>query len=124
MNIKQKVKGLWGKLRKNSKRTEAAKDFDKSRADSELSAEEVVEKEIFPPKKTAAPARRVARKTADTEAASDSPSKPAKKQSGKRSAASHGLAHSQKGKKGGTRPTNPGYEMIDPDDNTCDSSQS
>ncbi len=138
MGIKQRFKGIWSKLRKKTGRMEAADDIVKTPTDSEISAEEVVEREVFPKPKTAcgkskAEAARVAvkvaprtaaRKRADAEIADD-PSQPAKKQCGKSKPAKRICGGAcGKGKKNGTRPTNPDYEMIDPDGNTCDSSQS
>lgn len=137
MSIKQKVKGLWGKLRKKSKHVEAADDMTKSPTDNEISAEEVVEHEVFPPPKNAGnkskaqsafaasrTAPRVVRKRADdTEAAAD-PSRPAKRQCGKRLGGKPDCGGCGKGKRGGTRPTNPDYEMIDPDGGTCDTGKS
>ena len=66
----------------------------KSKTDSELAADEVIHEEVFPKK-------RACKKGASAHKAC------AKKPASKR-----------------TRPTNNNYEMIDPDDNTCDSSKS
>ncbi len=91
MSIKEKFGRLWGKLRKKNNRPTPKS------ADSELSAEEVVEEEIFPEGK------RTVKRTKKNCGCATGSSKPASKR---------------------TRPANPDYEMIDPDCNTCDTGKS
>ena len=135
MGIKQKIDGLWNKLRKKTKKhVETADDIAKTPTDSELSVEEVVEREIFPPRKTAkkskATVARVAKKVApktvknksDAETAKENPSRPAKSSGRPSSAKSCGCYG--KGKKDGTRPTNTNYKMIDPNGDTADAGKS
>lgn len=109
MNIKEKFKSMWNKVCKRSgddkkKKGKCDADCDcgctvnKNPSDAEISAEEVVREEIFPAgkRKTRASATPdpVVRKTTSCAA---------KKRS---------------------RPTNSNYRMIDPDDNSCDTSKS
>ena len=86
MNIKQKFKSVKDKLFGGKHKSTHAKSRRK-RTDSELGADEVVKKEVYPSKK----------KT----------DKCTQKPLSKR-----------------TRPTNPNYRMIDPDDNSVDSGKS
>lgn len=103
MKIKEKIKAVLGKRRDAAQKRRA-------RTDSELGAEEVVEKETFPDKpvkKRAAPATKRAcakrRASSDCTCKRNAAQKPASKR---------------------TRPTNPEYEMIDPSDDTCDANKS
>ena len=91
MNIKQKIKSAWNRI--------TGKRLNKS-ADSELGADEVVRKEVFP--KTAAKAK--AQKTTKTTSS--------------KSACTHKPASKR------TRPTNGNYQMIDPTDDTFDAGKS
>ena len=86
MSIKDKIKSLLNDITKSKSNGKSRK----SKADSELSADEVAREQVYP-KKTVC--NKKARGT----------KKPASKR---------------------TRPTNHNYEMIDTDDNTCDSSKS
>ncbi|MCX4312528.1 MAG: hypothetical protein OSJ83_01525 [Clostridia bacterium] len=91
MSIKDKIKSA---IRKT--KTAAEKHLRRG-AKSELAAEEVIEKEVFPrDTKNNGSCKKKAR-------TANSAQKPASKRS---------------------RPTNTDYQMIDPDDNTCDTSQS
>lgn len=85
MNIKQKFKSVKQKLFGNKHKAHATKR--RKATDSELGADEVVKKEVYPSKK---------KKDACVK-------KPLSKR---------------------TRPTNPDYRMIDPDDNSVDSGKS
>lgn len=91
MNIKQKIKSAWQRMTGKRPKTN----------DSELGAEEVVKKEVFPKPaakaKTNAPtAKKAPTKTGCTR------KKPSER----------------------TRPTNNNYRMIDPSGDTCDTGKS
>ena len=98
MSIKQKIKSVWTKVKcktdDKSKNDKSDCDGDSCKINSELAAEEVIQEEVFPAKKHAA--KKTCKRCGCTR-------KPASKR---------------------TRPTNPDYKMIDPDDDTCDSSKS
>lgn len=103
MKIKEKIKAVLGKRRDAAQKRRA-------RTDSELGAEEVIEKEVFPDKpakKRAAPATKRACAKRCTPSDCTCKRNAAQKPASKR-----------------TRPTNPGYEMIDPSDDTCDANKS
>lgn len=91
MNIKQKIKSAWNRI--------TGKNLNKS-TDSELGADEVVKKEIFP-------------KTAVTTKSKKNNSAVSKK-----SPCTHKPASKR------TRPTNNNYQMIDPSDDTFDAGKS
>lgn len=106
MSIKSKFKTMLKNIKAKCKRdkgddkiedAQACDDEACDKTDSELAAEEVIHEEVFPK-----PARRMCngRKC-------DNDYKPEAKAPSKR-----------------TRPTNNKYQMIDPDDNTCDSGKS
>ncbi|MDE6618012.1 MAG: hypothetical protein K2K13_03180 [Clostridiales bacterium] len=87
MDIKSKIKSAWKRLTGKS-------------SDSELGADEVVKKEVFP-KTAKAKAKTVAKKSAtDKKGCTRKP--PSKR----------------------TRPTNNDYQMIDPDNDTADAGKS
>lgn len=90
MNIKQKIKNAWQRI--------TGKNPSKS-ADSELGADEVVRKEVFP--KTTAKAQ--TKKSTAVLSKKSCTHKPASKR---------------------TRPTNNNYQMIDPSDDTFDAGKS
>ena len=98
MSIKQKIKSVWNKVKcktdDKSKNDKSDCDGDSCKINSELAAEEVIQEEVFPAKKHAA------------------------KKTCKRCGCTRKPASTR------TRPTNPDYKMIDPDDDTCDSSKS
>lgn len=110
MSLKEKFKSMWSKVCKksNGDKTEKGKhnadDCDcgctvnKNPSDAEISAEEVVREEIFPAGK-----RKTRAKTTPDPVVRKTTSCAAKKRS---------------------RPTNSNYRMIDPDDNSCDTSKS
>lgn len=91
MNIKQKIKSVWNHMM--GKPTKMA--------DSELGADEVVKKEVFP-------------KTAKATAKSPTAKKAAVDK--------NGCTRKPASKR--TRPTNNNYQMIDPDNDTCDTGKS
>ena len=93
MSIKQKISSLKTKLK-----SKTAKLREKL-SDAELGAEEVTEKEIFPPQKKCC-AKRAAKTTAACKASANK--KPSKR----------------------TRPTNNDYTMIDKDNESCDCNKS
>lgn len=108
MSIKQKIKSVWDKVARkhddcgdgcgcgcNGKKRKRGCD------DAELGAEQVIEKEIYPDKPVKKACGNGARNTK------------ACKSSGTRKPPSKR-----------TRPTTDNYEMIDKDDNTCDSGKS
>lgn len=91
MNIKQKIKSAWNRMLGNPSKS----------ADSELGADEVVKKEVFPKTAKAQAKSPVAKKT--TADKNGCTRKPASKR---------------------TRPTNSNYQMIDPSGDTCDTGKS
>lgn len=99
MSIKERIKAVIGKRRESAKR--------KAQTDSELGAEEVVEKEVFPDK----PVKRCGKAPSD-----------AKRACAKHTAPSDCACKKPASKR--TRPTNTEYKMIDPSDGTCDTSKS
>lgn len=100
MSIKERIKAVIGKRRESAKR--------KAQTDSELGAEEVVEKEVFPDK----PVKRCGKAPSD-----------AKRACAKHAAPSDCVCSKKPASKR-TRPTNTEYKMIDPSDDTCDTSKS
>ncbi len=110
MNIRKKFKDMWKKLsggRKSGKPREAM-------TDSELSAEEVAEEEIFPEGKR--PVRRDLNSHYRAQTGSEKISEKS------RCCKSCGSGKKPMSKR--TRPTNDNYQMIDPDDNTIDTGKS
>lgn len=119
MSLKDKFKDLktkiGDKLKKKGDKSDKKQSAKSGSTDSELSAEQVVKKEIFPSgkSKTKSPAELNShlRSGSQTKCKScacegkctDAAKKPASKR---------------------TRPTNPEYEMIDADHNSCDTSKS
>ncbi len=121
MSIKQKFKNMWNKLRR---KTDTADDIVRDKTDSELSAEEVVEEEIFPAGKMTV--KRRAEIAADTAVTNKNSGCCGKAQTGNTkktdkvcAKANVVPAHVKR-----TRPTNPSYQMIDPDDDTIDAGKS
>lgn len=129
MSVKTKIKDFFKKLGKRTKDavdanaaraddpTYGAGDIRKSKTDAEASLEEVVHEEIYPEKKRChnakAKTRRTSAKTRDAEFAAEKPcKKKTKSASGKKPPSKR------------TRPTNPNYRMINPDDDTCDTGKS
>lgn len=102
MSIKERIKAVIGKRRETAAKR-------KARTDSELGAEEVVQKEVFPDK----PAKKCGANTT-------------KRACAKRNAPSAcaGKSAAQKPASKRTRPTNPDYKMIDTSDDTCDANKS
>lgn len=100
MSIKQKIKSVWNKVKSKTdgKKQNSGSDCDgdSCKINSELAADEVIQEEIFPAE------RRVAKKSCASKRC--------------------GCAHKPASKR--TRPTNDNYQMIDPDNDTCDSSKS
>lgn len=98
MDIKQKIKSAWQRI---TGKTAAHKPSHRSAksTDSELGAEEVVKKEVFP-------------KTAKAKA-------PAAK---KTTVDKNGCTRKKPSER--TRPTNSNYRMIDPSGDTCDTGKS
>lgn len=95
MNIKQKIKSAWQRI--------TGKNLNKS-TDSELGADEVVKKEVFPKSKAKTDTKASAKKCCSHSSAKSSCThKPASKR---------------------TRPTNDNYQMIDPSDDTFDAGKS
>ena len=94
MSIKEKIRSAFKKAADKTADT-AKRVSRKSKNDSELAADEVIHEEVFPKKRACKKSSAFAHKTC------------AKKPASKR-----------------TRPTNNNYEMIDPDDNTCDTGKS
>ncbi len=106
MSIKNKFKTLFGKLKKSDKNVSERK----RKTDSEISAGDVTREEVYPkPRHNSSPScapKKSCRPGTDCGAEKSKKSgcsKPASKR---------------------TRPTNAGYEMIDPDNNTCDTGKS
>ncbi|MDE7107448.1 MAG: hypothetical protein K2O39_03915 [Clostridiales bacterium] len=91
MDIKQKIKSAWNRLTGKTAKTN----------DSELGADEVVKKEVFP-------------KTAKAKAKTPTAKKPAVDK--------NGCTRKPPSKR--TRPTNNDYQMIDPDNDTADAGKS
>lgn len=113
MSIKDKIKSIIGKHKTALTRR-------KNKVDSELGAEEVLREEVFP-------------KKSKNSSAKKSPSKPAAKSAAKSAngkscnCAAKTTAKSNAAKKPAskrTRPTNVGYEMIDPSGDTFDANKS
>lgn len=118
MSIKDKIKSAWEKAR--AKKHPSQDKASQSNNNSELAADEVIEHEIFPDKR--ANARRSAVKAAPkipsntAELAKDNLVK------SKRASAKNNAANKPASER--SRPTNPGYTMIDPDGETCDAGKS
>lgn len=131
MGVRQNMKKLWNKIRKNGKKTieEFKEDLDKlGRADAEISVEEVVETEIYPSGKRTRPASELEKNTRATVRSSGD--KPAVKKRGKLDKTGTDVVKNvkknaaKKPAKKRTRPTNENYRMIDTDDNSADTSKS
>ena len=125
MSIKQKFKSIWGKLRKKSNKAESGGNEGRDRTDAEISAEEVIEEEIFP-KGRITPQRRQ-KMNADAEITFGSSgrktrSRPDNSGNVDRICGKSDVTPTVRA--GRSRPTNPGYKMIDPSDDSADSSKS
>ncbi len=117
MGMKNKLKSVFNKLRRKGKNAaDAAADIVRDRTDSEISAEEVVTEEIFPEGK------RKVKKRVDAETSDDCARRNCKSERGEKVCGKAPVKPACR--KNRTRPTNGGYEMIDIDDDTCDSSKS
>jgi len=122
MSFKTKAKSFWNKFRrKASDAGESVKQkFEKNAADAEISAEEVAREEIYPEGK-----RRIAHDCAGVKDAISRDVKKPKNASCRNADTACGKSDVKPAcKKNRSRPTNPGYQMIDPDDNSCDTSKS
>lgn len=132
------MKKLWNKIRKNGKKTieEFKENLDKldKRADAEISAEEVVEAEVYPSGKRSRSNAELEKNTRAVVRSSGN--KPAVKKRGKldktgtdavknvKKKTSKKADASKKPASKRTRPTNANYRMIDPSDDSADASKS
>ncbi len=133
MGVRQNIKNLWNKIRKNGKKTveefkENLDKIEKDRTDAEISAEEVAENEIYPSGKRSRPAKELER-NADAVCRSCGNGQAVKKR-GKYDKTGTGPVDrletnaAKKPASKRTRPTNQSYRMIDPDDNSVDANKS
>ncbi len=123
MSIKQKIKSLWGKLRrKNTEDENPSRDP----ADAELSAEEVIVEEIYPQGKVSVPSRRnrLRNDAATTNKSSGRQSRARGDNSGKIDRICGKADVEPPYRAHRSRPTNDGYEMIDPSNDSADTSKS
>ncbi len=136
-SFKTKLRGKFGKKNKKADGDKKPADEKDARTDSELAVDEVVREEIFPEGKRKAKVRKNGR--ADGELAVDEVVREEIFPDGKRKTKSpeqlnkHYRSDVVKNKcdkcavkpaSKRTRPTNPDYEMIDTDHNSCDTSKS
>lgn len=126
MSIKQKFKSLWSKLRhkkssKNSKNSNVGRD----KTDAEISAEEVLVEEIYPAGKVTVRRKKEIEAAAEiTEKNSGRTSRARVNNCGKADKVCGKADVKPTAKAGRSRPTNLNYKMIDPSDDSADSSKS
>ncbi|MCH5162090.1 MAG: hypothetical protein J1G38_01210 [Clostridiales bacterium] len=121
MGIGQKFKSMWNKLRNKSN----GNDERRKKTDAEISAEEVIEEEIYPAGKiTTKRKREIENNEKTTNCSSGRKTRTRPDNSGNTERVCGKADVTPTARAGRSRPTNPGYKMIDRSDDSADSSKS